>query len=112
MKTSKTDVRVDFHLVLRIIPETSAYSLVIGEMQDGRFVPTDRRPQSCPCDWEEVKENPLAPGQSYVSAYDLYSLMFDILRYCDDVKFFPNMLVFTIKDFPVTYEESTQKDEE
>lgn len=112
MKTSKTDARVEFHLVLRIIPETSAYSVTIGEIQDGRFTPTDRRPESCPCDWEEVKENPLAPGQSYVSVYDLYSLMFDILAHFDDVKFYPNMLVFSIKDFPMTYEKSTQEDEE
>lgn len=112
MKTSTIDARVEFHVVLRIIPETSAYSVTIGEIQDGRFVPTDRRPQSCPCDWAEVKENPLTPGQSYVSACDLHSLMFDILAYFDDVKLYPNMLVFNIKDFPVTHEKSTQEDEE
>lgn len=106
MKTSKIDDRVDFHVVLRIIPETAAYSVTIGEIQDDQFVQTDRRPESCPCDWEEVKENPLTPGQSYVSAYDLHSLIFDILTYCDDVKFYPSMLVFTIKDFPVGHETS------
>lgn len=112
MKTSKIDARVDFHIVLRIIPETSAYSFTIGEIQDGRFVETDRRPKSCPCDWSEVKENPLTPGQSYVSAYDLHSLIFDILTYCDDVNFFPNMLVFIIKDFPVSYETAQEENEE
>lgn len=112
METPKIDARVEFHVVLRIIPETSAYSVIIGEIQDGRFVPTDRRPQSCSCDWEEVKENPLAPGQSYVSAHDLYSLMFDIFAHFDDVKLYPNMLVFSTKDFPNTYEKSTQEDEE
>lgn len=112
METSKIDARVDFHVILRIIPETSAYSVTIGEIQDGRFVPTDRRPQYCSCDWPEVKENPLAPGQSYVSADDLYPLMFDIMTYFDDVKFYPNMLVFSTKDFPVTHEKSTQEDEE
>ena len=112
MKTSKTDARVDFHVVLRIIPETSAYSVTIGEIQDGQFVQTDRRPESCACDWEEVKENPLAPGQYYVSARDLYPLMFDILAHFDDVSFYPNMLVFTTKDFPVTYEAAQKKDEE
>ena len=112
MKPSKIDARVDFHVVLRIIPETSAYSVIIGEVQDGQFVQTNRRPQSCACDWEEVKENPLSPGQSYVSACDFHSLLFDISTYCDDVKFFPNMLVFIIKDFPVPYEKSTEKDEE
>lgn len=112
MKTSKIDARVDFHIVLRIIPETSAYSVTIGEIQDGQFVQTNRRPQSCACDWEEVKENPLSPGQSYVSACDLNSLLFDISTHCDDVKFFPNMLVYIIKDFPALYEESTQEDKE
>lgn len=110
MKTSRVDARVEFHLVLRVIPETSAYSVTIGEITDGQFVPTDRRPQSCLCDWSEVKENPLAPGQFYVSAFDLYALIFDIMTHFDDVKFFSNMLIFTVKDFP--YEKSTEKDEE
>lgn len=110
MKTSRVDARVEFHLVLRAIPETSAYSLTIGEIRDGQFAPTDRRPQSCPCDWQEVKQNPLAPGQLYVSASDLYTLIFDVMAHFDDVKFFSNMLIFTVKDFP--YEESTEKNEE
>ena len=115
MKTSKNDARVEFvefHVVLRIIPETSAYSVTIGEIQDGQFVLTDRRPESCPCDWEEVRENPLAPGQRYVAADDLYSLMFDIMAHTEDVRLYPNMLVFTTKDYPVTYEKSTEEDEE
>lgn len=112
MKTSKIDARVDFQVVLRIIPETAAYSVTIGEMQDDHFVPTDRRPESCACDWEEVKENPLVPGQLYVAAADLYTLLFDIMAHFDNVVFYPNMLVFSTKDFPVTYEKSTQEDEE
>lgn len=112
MKTLKTDARVEFHIVLRIIPETSAYSVFIGEIQDGQFVQTGRHPESCPCDWEEVKENPLAPGQSYVSVHDLHSLMFDILTYSDDVKFYPSMLVFTIKDFPVSHETAQEENKE
>nr|DAV72935.1 MAG TPA: hypothetical protein [Microviridae sp.] len=112
MKTSEIDARVDFQVVLRIIPETAAYSVIIGEMQDGQFTPTDRRPESCDCDWEEVKENPLAPGQLYVAAADLYTLIFDIMARFDDVVFLPNMLVFTIKDFPVTHEAAQKKDEE
>ena len=68
MKTSKIDARVDFHVVLRIIPETLAYSVTIGEIQDGQFIPTDRRPESYPFDWQEVKANPLIPSQSYVAA--------------------------------------------
>lgn len=109
METSKIDARTEFHVVLRIIPETSAYSFVIGEIRDGHFVQTNRRPKSCACDWEEVKENPLAPGQSYVSARDLLALIFNILTYCDDVNLYPNMLVFTIKDFP--NEKSSEKEE-
>lgn len=112
METSKIDARVDFHVVLRIIPETSAYSVTIGEIRDGHFVPTDRRPQYCPCDWEEVKENPLIPGQSYVSARDLHSLIFDIITYCDDIIFIPNTLVFIIKDFPVSHEAAQEENEE
>lgn len=110
MKTARVDARVEFHLILRPIPETSAYSVTIGEICDGRFEPSDRRPQSCSCDWDEVKQNPLAPGQLYVSASDLYTLIFDIMAHFDDVKFFSNMLIFTVKDFP--YEKSTEKDEE
>lgn len=112
MKTTEIDARVDFQIVLRIIPETAAYSVTIGEIQDGQFVPTDRRPESCPCDWEEVKENPLAPGQLYVAAADLYTLLFDIMAHFDNVVLYPNMLVFTAKDFPVIYEAAQKKDEE
>ena len=112
MKTSKTDPFVDFQIGLRIIPETAAYSVTIGEIQDGQFVPTDRRPESCPCDWEEVKENPLAPGQLYVAAADLYTLLFDIMAHFDNVVLYPNMLVFTTKDYPVAYEAAQKKDEE
>lgn len=111
METSKrVDARVEFHLVIRVIPEASAYSVTIGEIEDGQFAPTGRRPQSCLCDWDEVKQNPLAPGQLYVSASDLYTLIFDVMAHFDDVKFFPNMLVFTVKDFP--YEKSTEEGEE
>lgn len=112
MKTSKADPFVHFQVVLRIIPETAAYSVTIGEIQDGQFVSTDRRPESCPCDWEEVKENPLAPGQRYVAAADLYTLLFDIMAHFDNVVLYPNMLVFTTKDYPVTYEAAQEKDEE
>ena len=36
MKTLKNEARVEFHVVLRIIPETSAYSVTIGEIQADR----------------------------------------------------------------------------
>lgn len=110
MKTSRVDARVEFHLILRAIPETSAYSVTIGEIENGQFELSDRRPQSCLCDWDEVKQNPLAPGQLYVSASDLYTLVFDIMAHFDDVKFFSGMLIFTVKDFP--YEKSTEEGKE
>lgn len=112
MKTPEIDARVDFQVILRIIPETAAYSVIIGEIQDGQFVPTDRRPESCACDWPEVKENPLAPGQLYVAAADLYTLIFDITAHFNNAVLYPNMLVFTTKDFPVIYETAQEKDEE
>lgn len=112
MKTSEIDPFVNFQIVLRIIPETAAYSVTVGEIQDGQFVPTDRRPESCPCDWEAVKENPLAPGQLYVAAADLSTLLFDIMAHFDNVVLYPNMLVFTTKDYPVTHETAQEKDEE
>ena len=112
MKTSEIDPFVNFQVVLRIIPETAAYSVTIGEIRDDQFVLTDRRPESCACDWEEVKENPLAPGQRYVAAADLYALLFDIMAHFDGVVFYPNMLVFTTKDYPVTHETAQEKDEE
>lgn len=112
MKKSQHDARVVFHIVIRPIPETAAYSVVIGEIQDGQFVPTTRTPQSYSCDWAEVKPNPLAPGQSYVAAPDLSSFITDLALHSDDIIFYPNMLVFTNKDYPSTYEKSEEKTEE
>lgn len=112
MEKSQYDTLVVFHIVIRPIPETAAYSVVIGEIQDGQFVPTTRRPQSYPCDWDEVKPNPLAPGQSYVAASDLSLLITDLALHSDDIIFYPNMLVFTNKDYPSTYEKPEEKTEE
>lgn len=112
MKNSRSDARSEFHLIIRPIEGTAAYSVILGEILDGQFAPTDSRPQCCLCDWDEVKPNPLAPGQSYVLASDLYTLIFDVMAHFDNVVLVPDMLVFTVKDFPVCYEESTEKDEE
>lgn len=102
---------VDFHVVIRVIPETSAYSVTIGEIQDGQFITTSRRPECCSCDWELVKPNPLAPGQNYVSSTDLHDLISEILVYSNDAKLYPNMLVFIINDYPRQYESTKEKDE-
>lgn len=102
---------VDFHVVIRVIPETSAYSVTIGEIQDGQFITTSRRPECCSCDWELVKPNPLAPNQKYVSASDLHDLISEILVYSNDAMLYPNMLVFVINDYPRQYESTKEKDE-
>lgn len=112
MEKLQHDARVTFHIVIRPIPETAAYSVTIGEIQDGQFVPTARTPQSYPCDWDYVKPNPLAPGQSYVAAPDLSLLITDLALHSDEILFYPNMLVFTNNDYPSTYEKSKEKTEE
>lgn len=111
MKRNQIDVGspVDFHVVIRVIPETSAYSVTIGEIQDGQFTSTSRRPNCCDCNWEAIKPNPLAPGQSYVLSTDLHDLISEIMIYSNDVMLYPNMLVFVIKDY-VCQDESTEKE--
>lgn len=113
MKRNQIDVGspVDFHVVIRVIPETSAYSVTLGEIQDGRFIQTTRRPNCYDCNWEAVKPNPLAPGQSYALSTDLHDLISEIMIYSDDVMLYPNMLVFVIKDY-VYQDESTEKENE
>lgn len=111
MKRNQIDAgsMIDFHVVIRVIPETSAYSVTIGEIQDGQFVQTSRRPNCCDCNWEAVKSNPLAPGQSYTLSTDLHDLISEIMIYSNDVMLYPNMLVFVIKDY-VYQNESTEKE--
>lgn len=111
MKRNQIDVGspVDFHVVIRVIPETSAYSVTLGEIQDGQFVQTSRRPNCCDCNWEAVKPNPLAPGQSYTLSTDLHDLISEIMIYSNDVMLYPNMLVFVIRDY-VYQDESTEKE--
>lgn len=114
MKSKQIDMDslVEFHVVIRPIPETHAYSVVVGEIQDGQFAPTSRRPDCCSCDWAEVKPNPLAPNQNYVSAIDLHDLISEILTCSNDVMFFPNMLVFVIQDYPYQDESTEEEDKE
>lgn len=111
MKRNQIDAGsvIDFHVVIRIIPETNAYSITIGEIQDGHFIQTSRRPNCCDCNWEAVKPNPLAPGQNYALATDLHDLISEIMIYSNDVMLCPNMLVFVIKDY-VYQDESTEKE--
>lgn len=111
MKRNQIDVGslIDFHVVIRVIPETSAYSVTIGEIQDGQFIQTTRRPNCCDCNWEAIKPNPLAPGQSYTLSTDLHDLISEIMIYSNDVMLYPNMLVFVIKDY-VYQDESTEKE--
>ena len=113
MKSKQIDMDslIEFHVVIRPIPETNAYSVVTGVIQDGQFAPTSHRPDCCSFDWEVVKPNPLATNQNYVSAVDLHDLISEILIYSNDVMFFPNMLVFVIKDYPYR-DESTEKEDE
>lgn len=114
MKRNQIDVDsvIDFHVVIRVIPETSAYSVTIGEIQDGQFISTSRRPNCCDCNWEAVKPNPLAPGQSYALSTDLHDLISEIMIYSNDVMLYPNMLVFVIKDYPYQDESTEEEDEE
>lgn len=113
MKRNQIDAGspVDFHVVIRVIPETSAYSVTLGEIQDGRFIQTTRRPNCCDCNWEAVKPNPLSPGKSYTLSTDLHDLISEIMIYSNDVMLYPNMLVFVIKDY-VYQDESTEKENE
>lgn len=111
-KQIDTDSLIDFHVVIRPIPETQAYSVVVGEIQDGQFAPTPRRPNCCSCDWAMVRPNPLVPNQNYVLTADLHDLISEVLVYSNDIMFFPNMLVFVIKDYPYQDESTKEEDEE
>lgn len=104
------DQEVEFQMVIRSIPATNAYSVILGEIVDGQFQPTDRRPANSICDWNCVKENPLAPGQKYVSAENLNEIIAPLAMEWDSCALFSNFLVFTVKDLP--NEGSQEKDEE
>ena len=99
MKSKQIDMNspIEFHVVIRPIPE---------------FAPTSHRPECCSFDWAVVKPNPLVPNQNYVSAINLHELISEVLMCSNDVMFFPNMLVFVIKDYPYQDESKEEKDEE
>lgn len=100
---------VDFHVVIRVIPETNAYSVAVGEIQDDQFVLTTRRPECCDCNFGAVKPNPLVPNRNYILTSDLHDFISELTVYSSDVMLYPNMLVFVIRDYPYQ-DESTEKE--
>lgn len=98
-----------FQMIIRPIPTTNSYSVMLGEVIDGQFTPTDRWPASATCDWTCVKENPLAPDQRYVSGDDLCEVIGSLGIEWDSCLFMPNFLVFTLKDYP--NEKSSEEEE-
>ncbi len=100
---------VEFQFVIRPIPSTNAYSVVLGEIVDGQFRPTDRWPANHCADFTCVRENPLAPGQNYVSADRLCELIAPLALEWDSCMFLPGFIVFTVTDEP--NEKSSEKEE-
>lgn len=100
---------VMFQMAIRPIPTTNAYSVMLGEVIDGQFIPTDRWPDNVVCDWTCVKENPLAHGQKYVSGDDLCEIVGSLGLEWDSCMLLPNLLVFTVNAYP--NEESSKKKE-
>jgi hypothetical protein len=100
---------VEFQMVIRPIPSTDAYSVVLGEIVDGRFQPTDRWPANHCADFTCLRENPLAPGQNYVLAEELIEVVGPLALEWDSCVLISGFLVFTTKDFP--NEKSSKKEE-
>lgn len=100
---------VEFQMVIRPIPSTNAYSFVLGEVVDGQFQPTDRRPANHRIDFTCLRKNPLAPGQDYVLAESLIEVVAPLALEWDSCMLLPGFLVFTVKDFP--NEKSSEKEE-
>ncbi|WP_418676268.1 hypothetical protein [Alistipes putredinis] len=98
-----------FQMVVRPIPTTNSYSIMLGEIVDGQFVPTDRRPANVTYVWACVKENPLAPDQKYVSGDDLCEVVGSLALEWNSCMLFSNLLVFTVKDYP--NEKSSEEEE-
>ena len=109
MKNLK-DQEVEFQMVIRPIPGMDAYSVVLGEIVDGQFQPTDRWPANSVCDWTCVKDNPLASGQKYVLSENLSEVIAPLALEWDSCMLLPGFLVFTVKDIP--NEKSEEEDEE
>ena len=91
---------VEFQMVIRPIPGTDAYSVILGEIVDGQFQPTDRLPLHAACDWVCAKENPLASNQRYVLSEDLIQVVRSLAIEWDFCVILPGFIVFTVKDFP------------
>lgn len=91
---------VTFQMVIRPIPTTNSYSVTLGEIIDGQFMPTDRWPANTSCDWTSVRDNPLAPNQKYVSGDDLCEIVGSLGLEWDSCMLMSNLLVFTVNDFP------------
>ena len=100
---------VTFKMVIRPIPGMDAYSVILGEIVDGQFQPTDRWPANTICDWTCVKENPLAPNQKYVLAENLSEVVAPLALEWDSCMLHPGFLVFTVNDIP--NEESSKEEE-
>lgn len=100
---------VTFQMVIRPIPTTNAYSVMLGEINGGQFTPTDRWPANVIHDWACVKENPLAPDQRYVSGDDLCEVVGSLGLEWESCMLIPNLLVFTVKDYP--NEKSSEEEE-
>lgn len=101
--------KVEFQMVIRPIPGMDAYSVILGEIVDGQFRPTDCWPLNAVCDWTCVKENPLAPDQKYVLAEDLIQVIGPLGLEWDSCTLLPGFIVFTVNDFP--NEKSSEKKE-
>ena len=99
MKKSENQ-EVEFQMVIRSIPGTNAYSVILGEVVDGQFQLTDRWPSNAVCDWTCVKENPLAPDQKYVLSEDLIQVIGPLGLEWDSCMLLPGFIVFTVNDFP------------
>lgn len=99
MKDSEKS-KVTFQLVIRSIPTTNAYGVILGELVDGQFMPTNRWPASTCCDWSFVHSNPLAPDQRYVNSDHLCELVGSLGLEWDSCMMVSNFLVFTVTDFP------------
>lgn len=100
---------VTFQMVVRPIPTTNSYSVILGEIVDGQFVSTDRCPANVIHSWACVKENPLVPDQKYVSGDDLCEVVGSLGLEWDSCMLMSNLLVFTVKDYP---NEKSSKEEE
>lgn len=108
MKNAR-ETKVTFQMVIRPIPMTNAYGVILGELVDGQFMPTDRLPANTCCDWTFVHDNPLAPDQRYVDSEHLCELVGSLGLQWDSCMMVSNFLVFTVTDIP--NEESSEKEE-